>query len=401
MILDSLNKFRKDHPDPLKAAFFMTKFSNNKPYVDIFNVLKEIYSANGIKLLRADDKMYHQDLYWNIETYIRCCASGIAFFDTMENEDFNPNVAFEVGYMMSLNKPVCLLKNKLNKNLPSDLMGKLYVNLDPFNIESSLHKPVSTWLADNDLCLTCSECFITLKEDLFLTDVTIAKFEGIDNKIRALKQPNHILTYKGVARNESGNTVFSYECNHDFFQCIHNYFKNGALENSVGRKVLSVSQYKNAGYKNYDFTHSVRTFKPGNPEAEKLVQVCKLAGISTFEKEKYVAESFFVVPETTDLNQIEVYITGSRENLFYFHSNFRITGFDYPTKLLVYDDYYNLLEILKILVTNNYPYLQKTDDSLLLSHCTKVKYYIDRSMINEQGLCKIDLDGARNIKLVS
>src|SRR4051812_47791950 len=102
MLADSLYKFRQDHPETLKVAFFMTKFSKEQPYPQIFNVLKDVYAENGITLLRADDKFYHPDLYTNIETYLHSCGSGIAFFDTMEQEDFNPNVALEVGYMMSL-----------------------------------------------------------------------------------------------------------------------------------------------------------------------------------------------------------------------------------------------------------------------------------------------------------
>ena len=97
-------------------------------------------------------------------------------FERLESERYNPNVALEVGYMMALGKPVCLLirlRHKLQKpsdgtaferlkdrlflpeipaylgiglvrdavrlkdknlsTLATDLGGKLYRNFDPFN----------------------------------------------------------------------------------------------------------------------------------------------------------------------------------------------------------------------------------------------------------------------------
>ena len=53
----------------------------------------------GIAALRADDKEYHDDLLPNVLTYIYGCRFGIAVFERLEAEDFNPNVSLEVGYM--------------------------------------------------------------------------------------------------------------------------------------------------------------------------------------------------------------------------------------------------------------------------------------------------------------
>jgi hypothetical protein len=67
---------------------------------------------------------------------------------------------------------------------------------------------------------------------------------------------------------------------------------------------------------------------------------------------------------------------------------------------MVLHGHYNLMEILKILTTNQYPDPKHIDERLLVAHCRDIKYYIDRSMINKDGRFKVDLDGARNIQLV-
>jgi nucleoside 2-deoxyribosyltransferase len=399
MLIDSLYKFRKDHPESLRVAFFMTKFSNKKPYIDIFTILKQIYLDNGITLLRADDKIYHPDLYTNIETYMHSCGSGIAFFDTMEKEDFNPNVAFEAGYMMSLKKPVCLLKNELNKNLQSDLMGKIYITLNPFDIEESIKDDVTKWLKDNELCFTCSECYITLKENLINSNAQAEKFKKIETGIKSILRNNHVLKYKGISNNDDDNTIFRYDCNSDFYNCVVDFFKTGVLNTILDTTVLNVSTTPDLGYKNYDYVWKIEDFVPQEGQREKIVHVCKLSAIDGWHIEKSIAEGHFTTKQTDSLNNCEVFIT-CRDGLIYFHSNFIIRGFNYPTKMMAHQGSYNLIEVLKILTTNQYPDPHHIDERLVLAHCSKIKYYIDRSMIDREGKFKIDLDGARSIKIV-
>jgi len=50
--------------------------------------------------------------------------------------------------MLGLNKKVCLLKDQTLKDLPTDLMGKLYKPFDPQHIETTLPKQLEKWLID-------------------------------------------------------------------------------------------------------------------------------------------------------------------------------------------------------------------------------------------------------------
>jgi len=122
---DPLNNFRLDYPSE-KCAFIMMKFDDTKLQKEILATIKDFCHALNVFPLRADDKYYSDELLTNIRTYIHGCNFGIAIFERLTEEDFNPNVSLEIGYMMALKKPILYLKEKTLKTLQSDLVSKLY-----------------------------------------------------------------------------------------------------------------------------------------------------------------------------------------------------------------------------------------------------------------------------------
>ena len=150
-LAESLKRFRKDHPNPSRCAFIMMRFGTTKAHNEIAQSIRNALGSHGIKALRADDKDYHDDLFWNILTYIYGCHFGIAVFERIEQEEFNPNISLEVGYMMALRKPVLLLKDRTLKNLNTDLIGKLYKTFDPQSISDSVRPQLERWLTDKGL----------------------------------------------------------------------------------------------------------------------------------------------------------------------------------------------------------------------------------------------------------
>jgi hypothetical protein len=146
---DSLALFHRDHPTALRTTFIMMSFADTPAHIEITNVIRSTLSSAGIIGLRADDKDYHPDLYPNILTYMHGCGFGVAVFDDTAAKVINPNVAFEVGYMLALKKPVCLLKDKNLPNLQADLIGKLYITFDPQQIRLSIQAALSRWLTDH------------------------------------------------------------------------------------------------------------------------------------------------------------------------------------------------------------------------------------------------------------
>lgn len=150
---ESLKRFREDHSDPSKCVFVIMRFGSTNAHKSILESLRSTVAAQSFKALRADDKEYHGDLFWNILTYIYGCSAGIAVFERIEREEFNPNIALEVGYMMALQKPVLLLKDTTLKYLNTDLIGKLYKTFDPQNIPETIPPQLLSWMRDKKLTL--------------------------------------------------------------------------------------------------------------------------------------------------------------------------------------------------------------------------------------------------------
>lgn len=149
-IAKEIESFKSDYKGK-KTAFIVMQFSKTKAHDQIVLTIKETLAKHGIIGLRADDKEYADDLFANIKTYMHCCDFGIGVFERILEDNFNPNVSIEVGYMMGLRKKVCLLKDQTLKSLPTDLMGKLYKPFDPQDIQNTLPVQIEKWMKDKGL----------------------------------------------------------------------------------------------------------------------------------------------------------------------------------------------------------------------------------------------------------
>lgn len=149
-IAKEIEAFNADHKGK-KTAFIIMQFSKTTAHDKIVQTIKDTLDKHGIIGLRADDKEYADDLFANIKTYMHCCDFGIGVFERILADNFNPNVSIEVGYMMGLRKNVCLLKDQTLKNLPTDLMGKLYKQFDPQDVEKTLPDQLEKWMKDKGI----------------------------------------------------------------------------------------------------------------------------------------------------------------------------------------------------------------------------------------------------------
>lgn len=150
-IASGIEKFRQDYPSNQRTAFIIMQFGTTTLHQDIVNCIKEKLAKSGITALRADDKEYMDDLFPNIKVYMHACDFGVAVFDRITEDDFNPNVTLEVGYMLGMGKDVLLLKDKTLKSLSTDLTGRLYKPFDTTDVGGSMPVQIEKWLKDKGL----------------------------------------------------------------------------------------------------------------------------------------------------------------------------------------------------------------------------------------------------------
>lgn len=148
---EPLNRFRKDFGTKDKCGFLMMKFEDTKIQTGIVQIIKSHFESKGLNLLRADDKWYADDLFTNIKTYMHGCSFGVALFERINSNYFNPNVSLEIGYMMAMNKPILFLKDRTLTSLHSDLVGKLYHEYDFQNPQNTLPTVIDRWINDKDI----------------------------------------------------------------------------------------------------------------------------------------------------------------------------------------------------------------------------------------------------------
>lgn len=153
-LAESLAKFRIQYPNPNKVAFVMMRFGDKEKDTNdfllqesIFEAIKSALNEQGINALRADKSTFDEELLHNVLTYIFGCSFGISVF---EQAPCNPNVAMEVGYMLALRKPVCLLREK-KVTLFSDLCSHLYKEFARESLHDTLRKSVLDWMTENNV----------------------------------------------------------------------------------------------------------------------------------------------------------------------------------------------------------------------------------------------------------
>jgi hypothetical protein len=144
-------RFWGEHRQPEKCGFLMMKFDNTKLHPAIVDAIKGSCAGFGIDVFRADDRTYADDLLSNIRTYMHGCGFGIAVYERLVADDFNPNVSLEVGYMMALGKPVLFLKDKTLGFLHTDLVGRLYETFDVQSPHETIPPVIEKWLKDKSI----------------------------------------------------------------------------------------------------------------------------------------------------------------------------------------------------------------------------------------------------------
>ncbi len=157
-----------DFPNSRANVFLMMRFQDTDQNREIHKAIKTELAHYGLNLLRADEKNYAEWLWDNVRAYMDACAFGIAVFEQIDEQNFNPNVSLELGYMLANDKPVLLLKQEHLPNMPSDVVGRLYRSFDAFRITTTTQPQVRQWLQDIGVAKFLVNVWLSLSAEVVL-----------------------------------------------------------------------------------------------------------------------------------------------------------------------------------------------------------------------------------------
>ncbi|MBI5888303.1 MAG: hypothetical protein HZB82_06285 [Deltaproteobacteria bacterium] len=107
-----------------KSVFIMIRYRDRNKC--LIKTIKSVLLENGLNGILASEHNLTDDLY-NPIACLLSCSKGIAIFDEAEaDQEFNPNVAYELGMLHLLCRGCLLLKHRSLTTLHADILMKLY-----------------------------------------------------------------------------------------------------------------------------------------------------------------------------------------------------------------------------------------------------------------------------------
>jgi len=161
-LLQPLREFLADHPFELNV-FGMTRFpdeqdaSDPDPMASALEVSRIACADHGMEFHLASDRKIVDDLWSNVDAHMWACRYGIGFFEDRRKKGVNYNLTIEVGGMLTIGRRLALLKDLSIEQIPTDLVGKIYTELnldDPSAVSAIIH----TWLRADLRLGPCRNC---------------------------------------------------------------------------------------------------------------------------------------------------------------------------------------------------------------------------------------------------
>jgi hypothetical protein len=162
-LIVGLRKFLEDHPFE-RNVFGMTRFPENNggadaldPVREALDIAREACHLHGLEFHLASDRAIDDDLWANVAAHMWACRYGLAFFEDRMKSGLNYNLTIEVGSMLMAGRRCALLKDRSIKKMPTDLVGRIYKDVDlakSQNVTCAIHE----WLRDDLALGKCPQC---------------------------------------------------------------------------------------------------------------------------------------------------------------------------------------------------------------------------------------------------
>jgi hypothetical protein len=292
----------------------------------------------------ASEKSLQQETWRNIKEFLDNCAFGVVVIDSFspnDNNEFNPNIFLEIGYLLARGKHLLILiQNNLERKLPTDVKPFLYTTFDSQDIDSyGLKVKIHKWITN----FKQQPGYLTVyfKKDFINIDF-ISEFKKLIYSISDCEVINEKTI--NVGADELKKLKITYAAG-----VMKVMFKTCSFENAK----IFIEDFSNDKYKyatrisNSILTYNVDNFpdnvsedpmNPGiyyllNNESESLVY-CTRESITGCEEEIKYAKSYFTLKETFNVEEIEIVILKAKKSSgFVYCTNYKHSSESYPLKM--------------------------------------------------------------------
>ena len=195
-----LNPVFKDFPNPRSNVFLMTRFKPARHHAQIRQAIENVLSEYSLNLIRADVNDYAVQVWDNVEACMNACNYGIAIFEQIDEQDINPNVSLELGFMRGQDKKCLILKEKGLTSLQADLSGYLYSDFDKDQIDETITPQIRRWLRSIGIAKRSNERLLVFVSDGGTCRCALAM--AITNALLKANPPSYPLRVLSTAAGE-------------------------------------------------------------------------------------------------------------------------------------------------------------------------------------------------------
>jgi hypothetical protein len=146
-LIGPLREFFMEYPFA-QNVFGMTRFPGTPghgkldPIAPALEVARDVCRLHGLVFHLASDRQIVDDLWANVAAHIWGSQHTIAFYEDRTGKGLNYNLNIEVGSTLVLGRRLAILKDKPVQRLPTDLVGRIYKEVDltkPTTVAGELH----------------------------------------------------------------------------------------------------------------------------------------------------------------------------------------------------------------------------------------------------------------------
>jgi hypothetical protein len=161
-LIRPLHSFLESHPFETNV-FGMTRFPGTTedgqldPIAPALEATREACALHGLEFHLASDRKIVDELWPNVAAHLWASKNAIAFYEDRTDVGLNYNLNIEVGSCLVLGRRLAILKDKPIDRLPSDLVGRIYHEVDLSKV-STVKAALHRWIRDDLELGPCPSC---------------------------------------------------------------------------------------------------------------------------------------------------------------------------------------------------------------------------------------------------